>query len=478
MSRSTPTNPSSRQSGCCETPHKHVLQDAPRARPEFTRRELLRALAATPLAGCAGDMMDSAATTVSSQPAAAAQGPAWTSAVPTVAFSEGAALSYDLKPHTLGFDPARHEMALAADSAPLAAGMTLDPTGLLKYDGTRPVASVTGIVIDIRDLARTASTVSTQAGLQPFAARVATAGVVRHFAFDSPSHLGAGPNGFGYGYNYGWYPDNGNDDHPVIDTTVFPGTSGSSLKLTMDERRGGGMWVCNFSDDLKTRFNAGDEFFVQWKQRFNKAMIGPNADLYGSWKQCLISSGDVDYTVAGVANSCRCIEVCLTSYEFAKGLGDAHDDRFPVAYHRCPDCGGTVNLTEPHPQQFLLLQNKRAAPYCGYNNVMGSGAGIAAPGGNCFVYVADEWQTFQIGITCGARVGEALPGSRIRVWAQREGRASELLMDHALTLTFPSKDPGYGKFWFTARNPYKRNTTMVTWLAELIISRQRIPDAL
>jgi hypothetical protein len=451
----------------------------------ITRRGLLKALAATPLVGCWADVEPGAAGAATDRgqldagttdpartgDAAGTLEPEWVSAIPAVTFTQGTPTAYDLVRHTKGFNAGAHEMALASVSAPLAGGVTLDPAGKLTYDGVQSDASSSGIAKGTRPA-------PAAAGLVPFAARIASPGVVRHFGFDAPSQLGAGPGGFGYGHNFGWYPGADNDDHPVIDAAVFPGATGSSLRVTMDEKRGGGLWACNFSDDLKTRFNAGDEFFVQWRQRFNAAMLGPNVDLYGSWKQCLISSGDTDYTVAGVANSCRCIEICLTSYELPLAADDAHNDRFPIAYHRCPSCGGSVNLDESHAQQYLLLQNKRPAPYCGYNNIKGTGPGVAAPGGNCFTYVADEWMTFQIGVTCGARVGETLPKSRIRVWGQRLGRASELLIDQMLTLTFPSDDPGYGKFWITTRNPYKRNTTMVTWYAELIISRQRIADAL
>jgi hypothetical protein len=448
------------------------------ALPQARRRALLKALAAAPLVGCSGTVEEDASVAATPSTQVTAVEPAWTTPIPRISFAQGTATAYDLTQHTSNFDARAHAMALAAGS--LGNGLTLDPAGSLRYDGSQGAVTVAGLVIEITNVKTTAATapVVAQGGLQPLASRVASAGVLRHFGFDSASHLGAGPGGFGYGHNYGWYPGIDNDDHPVIDTTMFPGTSGSSLRLTMDERRGGGLWACNFSSDLKTRFNAGDEFFVQWRQRFNAAMVGPNVDVYGTWKQCIISSGDIDYTVAGIANSCRCIEVVLQSYELPLAADDAHNDRFPIAYHRCPSCGGTVNLTESHPQQFELLQNKRAAPYCGYNNVKGSGPGVGAPGGNCFVYVPDEWLTFQVGITCGQRVGESLPNSRIRVWAQRQGQPSEALIDQTLTLTFPSNDPGYGKFWFTARNPYARNTTMVTWLAELIISRQRIPDAL
>jgi hypothetical protein len=143
MSRSI-TTPPSRQSRSCK------------ARPEFTRRDLLRALLVTPLVGCTDDLTEPASTetATSTQPPTFAQGVSWTSAVPTVSFSQGTAVAYDLKQHTLGFDSAKHEMALAADSASLPSGVTLDPTGLIKYDGTSPVPAVTGIVIDIRDTAR------------------------------------------------------------------------------------------------------------------------------------------------------------------------------------------------------------------------------------------------------------------------------------------------------------------------------------
>jgi hypothetical protein len=152
--------------------------------------------------------------------------------------------------------------------------------------------------------------------------------------------------------------------------------------------------------------------------------------------------------------------------------------QFPTAYVRCPSEGGTLNLTESHASEFLLLQNMMPAPYCSYNNVVGA-EGIAPPGGNCFVYVADEWMTFQVGITIGpTRVGNDVANSRFRLWGQREGQPSVPLIDITRTMTFYPDSPGYGKFWITTRNPQARNTTMQTWYSELIISTQRIPDAL
>jgi hypothetical protein len=397
----------------------------------------------------------------------------WTS-VPSITFIQGTEASHDLTQYTDNFDVFLHEMQMAEGSNDLPSGVALNAAGALSYNGSAPESAFVNVQIDIEDT------------LQTYAQRLSSVGanLVRTFSFADASHIGAGPNGYGYNYNYGWYggfDDNlgtAATDHPVIDTSVHPVSSGGSMRVTMDATRSGGLWTCNFSDDLQTRFNLGDEFFVQWRQRFNAAMLGPNVDQYGPWKQCLVSAGDTSYTVGGVAGSCQEIEMCVESYAMSLTLPSGTPVQFPTAYVRCPSEGGTLNLTESHASEFLLLQNMMPAPYCSYNNVVGA-EGIAPPGGNCFVYVADEWMTFQVGITIGpTRVGNDVANSRFRLWGQREGQPSVPLIDITRTMTFYPDSPGYGKFWITTRNPQARNTTMQTWYSELIISTQRIPDAL
>lgn len=142
---------------CCETLHRKAIALSTQARPSMTRREVLKAFAATPLIGCAGDSPEPADTRggSSTELPSMAQDPTWTSAIPTVVFSQGSAAIYDLKQHTLGFDPTMHEMAVSADSASLGPAVMLDSMGVLKYDGTRPVGSTSGVIIEIRDRART-----------------------------------------------------------------------------------------------------------------------------------------------------------------------------------------------------------------------------------------------------------------------------------------------------------------------------------
>jgi hypothetical protein len=395
--------------------------------------------------------------------------PTWTS-VPIITFPQGSFAIHDLTQYTDNFNSTLHEMQMAEGSNGLPDGVQLISTGSLEYNGTSPEATIVNVQIDIEDK------------LLTWAQRIASAGVVRSFSFADSAHLGAGPGGFGGGYNYGWYEDGLAGDHPVHDTAIHPGTGGS-LRFELDATRGGGQWVTNFSSDLATRFNAGDEFFVQWRQRFSPEILGPNTNFYGGWKQCILSSGDTGYSVGQISNSCRCAEIVVGSYEFAMSAG-AYNSRFPVAYHRCPDCGGTLGLRESHATEGLLWQNMMPAPYCSQQNTE-SGPGFGGSTG-CFTYTADEWMTFQIGVTCGNRVGDELQNSRIRIWGQQQGQLSVLLIDTAgtngttpYTLTVPATDPGYGKFWFSAYNVQPRTGMLwKTWYSELIISTQRIPDAL
>jgi hypothetical protein len=403
---------------------------------------------------------------------------AWTS-VPVITFPEGTAAIHDLTQYTDNFDAFLYEMQMAEGSNALPTGVTLSSAGSLSYDGTSPEATIVNVQIDIEDK------------LQTYAQRVASVGanMVRTFSFADPAHLGAGPNGYGYGYNYGWYDDGLAGNHPTHDTTVYPPGNSGSLRFEMlaGPVGAGGAWTTNFSNDLQTRFGLGDEFFCQWRQRFDSNYVSQNSNgAYMARKQCLISTADTSYnawnseTHTGVAQSCRPIEVCVQSYEFGS---DANTSLFPIAYTRCPDWGGTINLTPSDAGQFQLLQNMMPAPYCGYNNIHVLGNGSNPPTGNCFLYYPNEWMTFQVGITVGpTAVGSGnsrtVPNSRFRVWGQRQGQPSVLLIDVTTTMTFPELDPGYGKFWFTQYNNATRPSNWYTWVSELIVSTTMIPDAL
>src|SRR5207253_1971940 len=56
------------------------------------------------------------------------------------------------------------------------------------------------------------------------------------------------------------------------------------------ENTSGTFWV-NFSDDLSVQFGPGQEFYVQWRQRFSADMLSPSMG-GGGWKQIAIGEGD------------------------------------------------------------------------------------------------------------------------------------------------------------------------------------------
>lgn len=81
----------------------------------------------------------------------------WTTTVPTIPLIIGTPGSHDLKQYTTGFNPAIHEMRIWGGptppaSAPLPAGVTLQATGSLVFDGSASV-SATGIIVEIVELA-------------------------------------------------------------------------------------------------------------------------------------------------------------------------------------------------------------------------------------------------------------------------------------------------------------------------------------
>ena len=109
-------------------------------------------------------------------------------------------------------------------------------------------------------------------------------------------------------------------------------------------------------------------------------------------------------------------------------------------------------------------------------------------GPDCFRWVADEWMTFQLGITTGPRVGDEFSNSRVRFWGAREGQPSTLLVDWKPGISgyWPlaagpvAEDQRFGKIWLlpymTDKDPAQIHPLCKTWYDEVIISTQRIPD--
>ena len=127
------------------------------------------------------------------------------------------------------------------------------------------------------------------------------------------------------------------------------------------------------------------------------------------------------------------------------------------------------------------LQNGRGAPYCLYRQQKNSS--YFAPVGNCFAHVPNEWITYQIRVKIGPRVGDEFTNSYVTLWAAREGRASELVIDwgpYKLSAGSPAENQMYGKVWLlpynTGKSAAEAHPTAYTWYDELVISRNKIAD--
>lgn len=316
---------------------------------------------------------------------------------------------------------------------------------------------------------------SAQASDTDFAQRCSAPGVVRCVGFDQAAELTnrvAGRTEF-------------------IDTAKSASGAGS-LRFTIKSQSGeggGGWFTINFSDDFQTQFDSGDEFYVQWRQRFSPEMIDTYYNGGGGWKQVIVGSGDLPGCTPSnqsgdvCANSCSQLEIVVQD-TFQRGL--------PQMYHSCGVKDGNYEPLEtecPYPgcQSFdVMLQNAMPAPYCLYKTDYGG----------CFMYYPNEWMTFQMRVKIGTwyeNDRDYRYDSTIQLWVAREGAASELVIDRSpannsgydlVRVLPPGEDwegsAKYGKIWLlpyhTGKDSSQVHPTANTWYDELIVSTQRIAD--
>ncbi len=283
-----------------------------------------------------------------------------------------------------------------------------------------------------------------------FATRCADPNVVRCYGFEDAADLPA--RIFGRG-----------SDNRVFMTydTSQKASGAASLKTEIPPRSpadSSGMFFINFADDFSQRFGEGQEFYVQWRQRFSPEMLR-NFRGGNGWKQIIVGAGDYPGTVN---YSCSEQETVFQQDTRSGGGG------FPWVYHSC----GRFDDLEFFDGTQLRMQHQ-GPPYCYYPN---------DPDRGCKNYVANQWMTFQMHIQIN-RWNQN--NSRFRAWAANEGEASVLIYDSNLSggmTYYKNNDPNafFGKVWLIVYNTNKDATedhpTAYTWYDDLIISRARIAD--
>lgn len=310
------------------------------------------------------------------------------------------------------------------------------------------------------------------AGVSDFTTRCNAAGVVRCWGFDSATDLGT----LGWGGNTGRFNNTSGGRVPDLDTTVkASGASSLRFEVTPGGAGGGaGQWYGNFSSNLATQFGANSEFYVQWRQRFSPDFLNGGA----GWKQAILSTGDK--TGCSPANTTNCFSSC-TAIEIVPQNSYARG--FVQVYNSCTG-SSTQRPYDPFEEPFssafnpadFKLENARPSPYCLWSQQ------AVPPTGNCFPYVANEWMTFQFYIKLGARVNDEWTNSYFKLWAAREGQASELIFDWGPDVFVAGpigEDQKFGKIWllpYSGASTFNTTVPPVTWYDEVIVSTQRIAD--
>ena len=268
-------------------------------------------------------------------------------------------------------------------------------------------------------------------------------------------------------------------DPPSITTDCTIAADGCSLKFTILKgyvQGEPGWFDWNFTPDLSRTFGAGQEFYVQYRERLDPQMLNsanfPNSE---GFKSDIITDGD---TLTHQSSDCSTSPGHLVMQQNGPGAA------YPILYHNCGFSGGTYHFMQSgyEPVQLpgvkvgsntnFLDQNAAGCPHY-------SGRGTPTTDPTCWNYVGNEWFTVQVHVKVGTF---NQPNSILDMWLAHEGQPAQLVVnasDAALlndgTSVASSK---YGKIsllpYQTAMSGSLADTAV--WYDDLIVSTRRIPD--
>lgn len=264
-----------------------------------------------------------------------------------------------------------------------------------------------------------------------FEERCARPGVVKCFGFDSADAT-----------DRFVFPPHGLSVKRGRVVTDVKASGAGSLRFEIPSSSGadtsGSFWQ-NFADDRSVQFGQGEEFYVQWRQRFSPELLRTRYQGGGGWKQAIIGEGD---RPGKTAYSCTQLEIVVQN---------GYHRGYPQMYH---SCGGKDGQYQGLPEAKWVS------------------------------YRADQWMTFQVRVKIGTWYRNDRRyhrDSAIELWVAEEGAASRLAVSHT-RYDIANTDPEarYGKVWLlpynTGKSPAHSHPIAYTWYDELVISRFRIAD--
>ncbi len=271
---------------------------------------------------------------------------------------------------------------------------------------------------------------------------------------------------------------------------------------------GGGNIVVNFSEDLQTQFGANEEFWLQWRQRFDPYVIEHDYEEIGGggggeWKQVIIAQGNRRLANGRVllANACSEAQIVVVN---------AGNRDFPSSYIECGRYNNFEDGLGTTSKGSVKITRQNARNHCIFfpRNMDTSG---------CLRYYPNEWMTFMVHLRMGpegravssagrksqpgfvnssydlyvARQGEPLALAhhqdglvipRGQYWNAATGVDPDVLHDPGYASGWSAADghpqAEYGKVWLTPyhtqKDPKETHEKASLWYDEVIISSKPI----
>jgi hypothetical protein len=205
------------------------------------------------------------------------------------------------------------------------------------------------------------------------------------------------------------------------------------------------------SNPYPIQFGEGEEFYVQWRQRFSAEFLAAHYAGGGGWKQVIVGEGDRSGTAA---HSCTQLELVIQN-TYQRG--------FPQMYHSCGGKDGRYeSLEEPYPPYDYKLQNAIPSPGCLYSRPK------VPP---CVGYKPNQWMTFQVHVQVGTwyrNDRNYRRDSTVELWVADEGKPSILVIsrrDYDIANLNPAAK--YGKVWLlpnhTGKDPSQAHPHAYVW---------------
>ena len=234
-----------------------------------------------------------------------------------------------------------------------------------------------------------------------------------------------------------------------------------------------GWFDWNFSPDLSKTFGNGQEFYVQYRERIDPAMLnGANFPNSEGFKSDIITEGDTPTLIA---------QDCVNSPGEIVMQQDGAGAAYPLIYHNCGFGGGASAFMQMGYQPISLdgIANSNFLDQDAAGCPHYSGRGIPTSDPTCFNYVANEWFTVQVHVKIGTFNN---PNSVVEVWLAHEGQPAQLITnasDAALVNDGLSTASGrYGKISLLPFQTHMSGSLVDTavWYDDVMASTRRIPD--